>query len=77
VLDDTARAGILVQVGFQRRFDAGYRAAHEAVAAGSYALAQLTDVLRFALAGTRADRFREPVALPPSELPADVIALLE
>src|SRR6266508_898555 len=35
VLDDAARAGILVQVGFQRRFDAGYRAAHEAVAAGS------------------------------------------
>jgi myo-inositol 2-dehydrogenase / D-chiro-inositol 1-dehydrogenase len=29
------RAGIVVQVGFQRRFDAGYRAAREAVAAGS------------------------------------------
>jgi myo-inositol 2-dehydrogenase / D-chiro-inositol 1-dehydrogenase len=29
------RAGILVQVGFQRRFDAGYEAAREAVAAGS------------------------------------------
>jgi len=29
------RAGIVVQVGFQRRFDAGYLAAHEAVAAGS------------------------------------------
>ena len=29
------RAGIVVQVGFQRRFDAGYRAAHEAVATGS------------------------------------------
>ena len=27
--------GILVQVGFQRRFDAGYRAAHEAVAEGT------------------------------------------
>jgi myo-inositol 2-dehydrogenase/D-chiro-inositol 1-dehydrogenase len=35
VRDEVARAGILVQVGFQRRFDAGYRAAHEAVAAGS------------------------------------------
>jgi myo-inositol 2-dehydrogenase/D-chiro-inositol 1-dehydrogenase len=29
-----ARAGILVQVGFQRRFDAGYRAAREAIATG-------------------------------------------
>jgi myo-inositol 2-dehydrogenase/D-chiro-inositol 1-dehydrogenase len=35
VLEDVGRAGILVQIGFQRRFDAGYRAAHEAVAAGS------------------------------------------
>jgi myo-inositol 2-dehydrogenase / D-chiro-inositol 1-dehydrogenase len=35
VLEDVRRAGILVQIGFQRRFDAGYRAAHEAVAAGS------------------------------------------
>jgi myo-inositol 2-dehydrogenase / D-chiro-inositol 1-dehydrogenase len=33
VLEDVARAGILVQIGFQRRFDAGYRAAREAVAA--------------------------------------------
>ena len=29
------RAGILVQVGFQRRFDAGYRALRDAVANGS------------------------------------------
>jgi len=35
VIEDTARAGIVVQIGFQRRFDAGYRAAREAVAAGS------------------------------------------
>jgi myo-inositol 2-dehydrogenase/D-chiro-inositol 1-dehydrogenase len=35
VLDDVARAGILVQIGFQRRFDAGYRAAHDAVATGT------------------------------------------
>lgn len=38
-LDDVAaeveQAGILVQIGFQRRFDAGYRAAREAVATGS------------------------------------------
>jgi myo-inositol 2-dehydrogenase / D-chiro-inositol 1-dehydrogenase len=31
VVDAVARAGILVQVGFQRRFDSGYRAAREAV----------------------------------------------
>jgi myo-inositol 2-dehydrogenase/D-chiro-inositol 1-dehydrogenase len=35
VLQDVVRAGILVQVGFQRRFDAGYRAARDAVAGGA------------------------------------------
>ena len=35
VLEDVARTGILVQVGFQRRFDAGYRAAHDAVSTGA------------------------------------------
>lgn len=35
VVEDVARAGILVQIGFQRRFDAGYRAARDAVAEGS------------------------------------------
>jgi myo-inositol 2-dehydrogenase/D-chiro-inositol 1-dehydrogenase len=34
VVGDVARAGILVQVGFQRRFDAGYRAARDAVVQG-------------------------------------------
>lgn len=34
-IDEVERAGILVQIGFQRRFDAGYRAAHEAVADGA------------------------------------------
>ena len=33
-IDEVERAGILVQVGFQRRFDAGYRAARDAVRAG-------------------------------------------
>jgi myo-inositol 2-dehydrogenase/D-chiro-inositol 1-dehydrogenase len=32
---EVERAGTLVQVGFQRRFDAGYRAAHDAVAGGA------------------------------------------
>jgi myo-inositol 2-dehydrogenase/D-chiro-inositol 1-dehydrogenase len=39
VLDDVLayveRAGILVQIGFQRRFDAGFRAVREAVASGT------------------------------------------
>jgi myo-inositol 2-dehydrogenase/D-chiro-inositol 1-dehydrogenase len=35
VLDDVAQSGILVQVGFQRRFDAGYRAARDAMVAGA------------------------------------------
>jgi myo-inositol 2-dehydrogenase/D-chiro-inositol 1-dehydrogenase len=35
VLARVERAGILVQVGFQRRFDPAYRAAHDAVAAGA------------------------------------------
>ena len=35
VIADVDRAGTLVQVGFQRRFDHGYRAARDAVADGS------------------------------------------
>jgi myo-inositol 2-dehydrogenase/D-chiro-inositol 1-dehydrogenase len=35
VLDDVSHGGILVQIGFQRRFDAGYRAARDAVATGA------------------------------------------
>lgn len=33
-IDDVARAGVPLQIGFQRRFDAGYRAAHDLVSAG-------------------------------------------
>ena len=35
LIADVRRAGVLVQVGFQRRFDAGYRAARDAVATGT------------------------------------------
>ena len=35
VVDEATRAGSFVQVGFQRRFDSGYRAAHDAVATGA------------------------------------------
>ncbi len=34
VIDHVQQAGIMVQIGFQRRFDAGYRAAREAVSSG-------------------------------------------
>jgi myo-inositol 2-dehydrogenase/D-chiro-inositol 1-dehydrogenase len=34
VLEHVARAGVLLQIGFQRRFDAGYQAAREAVRGG-------------------------------------------
>ena len=34
VMDEVERSGILVQIGFQRRFDPGYRAARDAVHAG-------------------------------------------
>jgi len=34
VIDHVKRSGIFVQIGFQRRFDAGYRAAREAVRSG-------------------------------------------
>jgi len=34
-IDDVERTGILVQIGLQRRFDAGYRAAREAVSSGA------------------------------------------
>jgi myo-inositol 2-dehydrogenase/D-chiro-inositol 1-dehydrogenase len=35
VIEHVERAGVFVQIGFQRRFDAGYRAAHDAVATGA------------------------------------------
>ena len=35
VIDHVKRSGIFVQIGFQRRFDAGYRAAREAVRSGA------------------------------------------
>jgi myo-inositol 2-dehydrogenase/D-chiro-inositol 1-dehydrogenase len=34
VIEHVKQAGTMVQIGFQRRFDAGYRAAHDAVSSG-------------------------------------------
>jgi len=44
VIDHAERAKILVQIGFQRRFDAGYRAAREAVRSGGLGDVQLVRV---------------------------------
>jgi myo-inositol 2-dehydrogenase / D-chiro-inositol 1-dehydrogenase len=46
VIRDVAGAGTVLQVGFQRRFDAGYRAAHDLVAHG-----ELGTLYAFRLAG--------------------------
>ena len=54
VLDHVKAAGILLQIGFQRRFDPGYIAAREAVLAGS-----MGDLLLLRAAGHDAE--------PPSE----------
>lgn len=35
VIEHVKKVGTMVQIGFQRRFDAGYRAAHDAVHSGS------------------------------------------
>jgi myo-inositol 2-dehydrogenase/D-chiro-inositol 1-dehydrogenase len=35
VIEHVSRSGIFVQIGFQRRFDAGYRAARDAVVSGA------------------------------------------
>jgi len=59
LIEEVERAGTLVQIGFQRRFDAGYRAAHDAVAAG--ALGKLL-VLRAAT--------HDPVPPPPEYIAA-------
>ena len=53
VLDHVAAAGVTLQVGFQRRFDAGYRAARDAVRTGRLG------VLR-AVRATSGDRMPPP-----------------
>jgi myo-inositol 2-dehydrogenase / D-chiro-inositol 1-dehydrogenase len=35
LIEEVERAGTMVQIGFQRRFDSGYRAAHDAVGSGA------------------------------------------
>lgn len=52
-------AGVVLQVGFNRRFDAGFRAAHDAIAAGSVGSVQLMRSL------TRDPGLANPAAVPP------------
>lgn len=65
-LDDADRAtraardaGVILQVGFNRRFDAGFRAAHDAVASGAIGNVQLMRSL------TRDPGLVNPAAVPP------------
>jgi len=54
-----ARAGVALQVGFNRRFDRGFRAAHDAVAAGAIGEVQLMRSL------TRDPGLANPAGVPP------------
>ena len=54
-----ARAGTILQVGFNRRFDVGFRAAHDAVAAGEVGEVQLMRSV------TRDPGLANPGAVPP------------
>jgi myo-inositol 2-dehydrogenase/D-chiro-inositol 1-dehydrogenase len=54
-----AEAGVILQVGFNRRFDRGFRAAHDAIAAGSIGSVQLMRSL------TRDPGLANPGAVPP------------
>jgi myo-inositol 2-dehydrogenase/D-chiro-inositol 1-dehydrogenase len=44
VIEHVTRSGVLVQIGFQRRFDDGYRAAREAVRSGALGRVQIVRV---------------------------------
>ena len=52
-------AGVILQVGFNRRFDRGFRAAHDAVAAGAIGTMQLMRSL------TRDPGLANPAGVPP------------
>ncbi|TDU01969.1 myo-inositol 2-dehydrogenase/D-chiro-inositol 1-dehydrogenase [Streptomyces sp. 846.5] len=52
-------AGVALQVGFNRRYDAGFRAAHDKVAAGGIGTPQLLRSL------TRDPRLVDPAPIPP------------
>jgi myo-inositol 2-dehydrogenase / D-chiro-inositol 1-dehydrogenase len=53
------QAGVVLQVGFNRRFDRGFRAAHDAIAGGSIGTVQLMRSL------TRDPGLANPASVPP------------
>ncbi|MGP3919802.1 Gfo/Idh/MocA family oxidoreductase [Nonomuraea sp. 10N515B] len=54
-----AKAGVPVQVGFNRRYDTGFRAAHDKIAAGAIGTPQLLRSL------TRDPKLADPARVPP------------
>ena len=58
-LEAVARAGVILQVGFNRRFAADFRAAHDAVVAGAVGTPQLMRSL------TRDPGLADPAGVPP------------
>src|SRR6202034_1249168 len=58
-IDAAHRAGVVLQVGFNRRYDAGFRAAHDRIAAGAIGTPQLLRSL------TRDPKLADPARIPP------------
>jgi myo-inositol 2-dehydrogenase/D-chiro-inositol 1-dehydrogenase len=58
-IDAAHEAGVLLQVGFNRRFDPGFRAAHDRIATGAIGTPQLLRSL------TRDPKLADPAPIPP------------
>jgi myo-inositol 2-dehydrogenase/D-chiro-inositol 1-dehydrogenase len=58
-IDAAHRAGVVLQVGFNRRYDAGFRAAHDKIIAGAIGTPQLLRSL------TRDPKLADPAPIPP------------
>lgn len=58
-IDAARQAGVPLQVGFNRRFDPGFRAAHDKIAAGGIGTPQLLRSL------TRDPKLADPARIPP------------
>jgi len=58
-IDAAREAGVVLQVGFNRRYDAGFRAAHDKVVSGAIGTPQLLRSL------TRDPKLADPAPIPP------------